>query len=121
MDHVVDVVLFEELLVSVGVADIKFLVLAGEFEPLLGHIRGNYIVASELFAKCPHEGDANLALASGDQDAAILPRNDRLGCLDFLQRGRNRRFWDVRERRPPSSGGKSLEMSYGAVQHFLFH
>ena len=54
MDHVVDVVFFNETFIILIVRDVKFFVFAWKVKLLVGQISGDDIVTTELFAKSSH-------------------------------------------------------------------
>ena len=54
MDHVVDVVFFNETFIVLIVSDVKLLIFAWKVKLLVGQISGDDIVTTELFAESSH-------------------------------------------------------------------
>ena len=54
MDHVVDVVFFNETFIILIVCDVKLFIFAWKVKLLVGQISGDDIVTTELFAESSH-------------------------------------------------------------------
>ena len=54
MDHVVDVVFFNETFIVLIVSEVKLLIFAWKVELLVGQIRGDDIITTKLLAESSH-------------------------------------------------------------------